>query len=57
MLGKWNITNNWVIFNFEKDLSADAMATRAVKNNSFTMTTWGYISKTLFQTEFYYIKS
>lgn len=40
-LGKWNITNNLVIFNFEKALCADAMATRAVKGNSRTVTTWG----------------
>ena len=38
-LGKWNVTNDLIIFHFEKDLSAGATATRAVKNNSQTGTT------------------
>ena len=32
ILGKWNATDDLIIFNLQKDLSANATANRAVKN-------------------------
>ena len=32
ILGKWNATDDLIIFNLDKDLSANATANRAVKN-------------------------